>query len=217
MQRPAMKLTSTTLWAILIALSIGFVAGRVWNPGGTWATTANGTPIVDATSTREAELMELEQLRTQVAQQATACAETPTPTATPTPAPPTAQGVPVPYIGNWTVVVTSASTALNVADSFPEGTYVLVNLTITNNDATVRFFEYDDLTLLDDQGRVFVSELVVSSHVPVDHPINFQFDPSLPTETVVVFDVAEDVGTTFILESTADPTFRVQVSLEMRG
>jgi hypothetical protein len=206
-----------TLWATLIALSIGFAAGRVWTPAGTGATTSTGTPVAGATATRDAELQELEQLRTQVAQPATPCAQTPTPAATLTPAPPAAQGQPLPYGENWTIAVTGASTATNVIDNFPKGVYVFVNLTITNNDATKRFFKYDDLRLLDNQGRVYITELVVSSRVAIDHPINFGFNPSLPTDTVVVFDVATDAGQSFILESTADPTFREQVNLEMRG
>jgi hypothetical protein len=206
-----------TLGAVLLALTVGFVAGRAWSPVGTGATTSIGTPVSDATATREAELQELEQLRTQVAELATTCAETPTATATPTPAPPTAQGVPVPYGENWTIVVTSASTALHVGDQTPVGTFVLVNLTITNNESTVRFFDYGNFRLVDDQGRVYVDDVSIASHAETDHPINFQFDPNIPTETVDVFDVAVDAGTQFILESTADPTFRVQVSLEMRG
>jgi hypothetical protein len=214
MQRSTTKMT---LCATLIALSIGFVAGRVWTPAGTRATTSTGTPIAGATATRDAELQELEQLRTQVAQAATPCEQTPTPAATPTPAPPAAQGQPLPYGENWTIAVTGASTATNVTDNFPNGVYVLVNLTITNNDATKRFFKYNDLRLLDNQGRIYISELFVSSRVPIDHPINFGFNPSIPTDTVVVFDVAVDAGQPFILESTADPTFREEVNLEMRG
>jgi hypothetical protein len=206
-----------TLCTILLALGIGFVAGRAWSPVGTGATTSNGTPIAEATATREAELEELERLRTQVAEQATACAPTPTPAATATPVPPSPQNVPVSYGENWTIEATGASTAPNVTDHFPEGIFILVNLTITNNEATGRFFEYEDLRLVDDQGRVFVSDVFVSSRVPIDQRINYEFDPSLPLETVVVFDIATDAGTQFILESTADPTFRVQVSLEMRG
>jgi hypothetical protein len=214
MQRSTSKVT---LWVTLIALFVGFAAGRVWTPTGTGATTSAGTPIAGATATRDAELQELEQLRTQVAQPATPCAQTPTPAATPTPAPPAAQGQPLPYVENWTVKVTGASTATNVAESFPKGVYVLVNLTITNNEAEKRFFKYEDLRLLDDHGRVFISDQYVSTRVRIDQRINFQFDPSIPTDTAVVFDVATDVGQSFILESTADPTFREQVNLEMRG
>jgi hypothetical protein len=202
---------------IVVALAIGFVAGRAWTPAGTWATTSSGTPVADATSTRDAEIQELEQLRTQVAQAATPCAQTPTPAATPTPVPPAAQGQPLPYGENWTVIATGASNATNVGDSVPKGVYVLVNLTITNNDPGKRFFPFEDLRLLDDRGREYISDVFVSTRVPIDQPINFQFDPSLPTDTVVVFDVALDAGQSFILESTADPTFREQVSLEMRG
>jgi hypothetical protein len=205
------------LWTILIALAVGFVVGRVWTPAGTWATTSNGTPVANATATRDAELQELAQLRTQVAQAATPCAQTPTPTATPTPAPPAAQGQPLPYGENWTVAVTGAATATNVGDSVPKGVYVLVNLTITNNEATKRFFTYADLRLLDNQGREYLSDVFVSSRVPIDQPINFQFDPSVPADTVAVFDVTLDAGQSFILESTSDPTFREQVNIEMRG
>src|SRR5829696_8348030 len=91
-----------TLWAILVALAIGFAAGRMWTPSGIGATTATGSPVPDATATREAELLELERLQTQVAQAETACADptntvTPSPTFTPTLVPPAAQGEPVPY------------------------------------------------------------------------------------------------------------------------
>jgi Domain of unknown function (DUF4352) len=209
--------TKVTLWATLIALSIGFVAGRVWTPAGTEATTSNGTPIPGATATRDAELQELEQLRTQVAQAATPCAQTPTPAATSTPAPPAAQGQPLPYGHNWTVEVTGAASSSNVGDYFPDGVFMLVNLNITNNDSAKRFFKYSDLRLVDDQGRIFISDTLVSSRMPIDHSISSRFDPSLPTDTVVVFDVATDAGQSFILESTADPTFREQVNLEMRG
>src|SRR5438093_1456924 len=108
-------------------------------------------------------------------------------------------------------------TATNVGDSVPKGVYVLVNLTITNNEATKRFFTYADMRLLDNQGREYLSDVFVSSRVPIDQPINFQFDPSVPADTVAVFDVALDAGQSFILESAADPTFREQVNLEMRG
>ncbi|MFL5761836.1 MAG: hypothetical protein ACJ789_19225 [Thermomicrobiales bacterium] len=210
-------MTKVTLWAMLAVLLIGFVAGRAWTPVGTWATTADGTPVTGATATREVELQELEALRTQVAQSATPCAQTPTPSPSPTPAPPAAQGTPLPYGENWTIAVKGAATATNVLDSVPKGVFVLVNLTITNNELAGRFLEYQDFRLRDAQGRVFVSQPFVSSRVQTDHPINFKFDPNLPTETVVVFDVALDAGQSFILESTADPAFREQVDLEMRG
>jgi hypothetical protein len=209
--------TKVTLWVTLVALSIGFVAGRLWTPAGTGATTSSGTPVADATATREAELEELEQLRTQVAQAGTPCAQTATPTATPTPAPPAAQGQPVPYGDNWTVAVTGAASASNVTDYFPDGVFILVNLNITNNEADKRYFRYSDLRLVDKNGRVFASDTLVSSRVPIDHSISSRFDPSIPTDTVAVFDVATDAGQSFILESTADPTFREQVNLEMRG
>jgi hypothetical protein len=86
-----------------------------------------------------------------------------------------------------------------------------------NHDPAQRFFEYGALRLRDSQGRVFISEPYVSTRVAVDQPINFQFDPSIPTDTVAVFDVALDAGQTFILKSTADPAFREEVSLETRG
>src|SRR5262245_34843859 len=187
--RESMKL-ATTLCAVLIALSIGFVAGRAWSPSGTRATTLDGTPSVDMTTTRQAELQEIEQLQTQVAEQATACAPTPTPIATATPVPPAAQGESVPYVGNWTIVVTGASTATNVGDDVPSGMFVLVNMTFMNNEPDARFFEYGNLRLVDEQGRVFVDDVSVSSRVPIEHTYNAQFEPNIPTDTIVVFDAA---------------------------
>ena len=41
--------------------------------------------------------------------------------------------------------------------------------------------------------------------------------PSLPTNGFVIFDVATDAVGPFILESTADPAFRVVIEVQLRG
>jgi hypothetical protein len=41
--------------------------------------------------------------------------------------------------------------------------------------------------------------------------------PSLPTQINVLFAVTPDAGDRFVLESTADPTFRIQLELAARG
>jgi hypothetical protein len=218
--KPSMR--TMTLWVILVALSIGFVAGRLWTPSGIGATTTTGSPVPEATATREAELEELERLRTQVAQAETVCAEptntvTPSPTITPTPVPPVAAGQPLPYGENWTVEVLELSSATLVDEETPEGVFIVVTMTITNNEATERLFPFEEFVLVDEQGRPFVIDVRATILHPGGVGTRHRFLPSLPTDTAIVFDVAEDAGTTFILESTADPTFRVQLSLEMRG
>jgi hypothetical protein len=224
---------SKTFWAVLVALAIGFVVGRMGPVAGIGATTSPGTPSPEASAITEDELAELERLRTQVAQTpvGVVCTPppsptnttvpsptpTPSPTATPTPVPPAAMDEPLPYPENWTIAVTGIASATNIGDNIPDGIFMIVSLTVTNNEATERFFPYGDFVLVDDQGRPFVEDVFLASRVPIDQPINFQFPPSLPLDTAIVFDVATDVGTSFILESTADPTFRVKADIEMRG
>jgi hypothetical protein len=41
--------------------------------------------------------------------------------------------------------------------------------------------------------------------------------PSTPTDGIVIFDIQVDAHGPFVLESTADPTFRVEVKEEIRG
>jgi hypothetical protein len=103
----------------------------------------------------------------------------------------------------------------NFSDLTPEGIYAKVNLTITNNTGNSRSFPYEELVLRDGQGRSFISpnEIKTRNEAGWFSP----FPPSLPTDGFVIFDIATDAVGPFILESTADPTFRVQIELEQRG
>lgn len=208
------------------ALMLGFAIGRLSAGGaGVWAATTSGTPDPAAATTQTAERIELDRLRTQIARAASPAACTPpptstpqpspTPTAVPTPVPPAAAGQPLPYAGDWTVQVIDLALLPNFSDLTPQGIYARVSLLITNNTGTARSFPYDELVLRDEQGRTFVTPLEIKTRNEAGW--FSPFPPFLPTDGFVIFDIATDATGPFILESTADPTFRVQIVLEQRG
>src|SRR5215213_3880513 len=178
------------------ALLIGFAFGR-FSAGGSVVDAAvrtAGTPEAEATATRAAELLELEQLRTQVAGSPVAVACTtvatstpelsPTPTPTATVVPPAAVGQPMPYAGDWTVVVTGMTLMPTFGDLTPEaGVFAKVTLTMTNNTGDRLRFPYDDLVLLDKDGRTFLPARG-SKLVPEVGWFN-RLDPSIPTDGFV--------------------------------
>lgn len=184
--------TSRILWVAIAALMIGFAAGRGWTVPGTTAALLNqATPTAECVPSNTASPEVL--------------------------ASPIAAGQPTRYGEDWTVQVQSATTATAIRDVLPEGLFVVINLTITNNTAEGRTFPFDELILRDDENRPFVADAFPTNLLDASRGFHSNFPPSLPIDTAVVFDVAADVGTTFILDSTADPTFRVQVSTELRG
>lgn len=216
--------TVVSLWLLVPAIVAGFVLGRAGfggaGPGALAQTDAKGA---EATATRAAELVELERLRTQVAQTppAVICtpAATPTPTPTPTPVPPAAMNTPLPYAGDWTVMVTSVVKTAMVTgynqSATAKGIYVQVNLLITNNARDRRMFPFGGLILVDAQGRVF--EPATFESILVSGNWSRFFPTSDPTPSAIVFDVPADAGDTFILESRDDPAFRVRLDVQMRG
>lgn len=212
------------------ALVLGFVVGRFSAGGpGARAATSNAAVQADevnATATRAAELLELDRLRAQVAGSpvaivcSPAATSTPEPSPTPTPTatvvPPAAMGQAVTYGDAWTVVVNAVALLPTFGDlTSQSGAFARVSLTITNTTGDRLRFPYDDLVLLDEDGRTYFPSRD-SKLVPEVGWFNW-LEPSLPTEGVVIFDVATDATGPFILESTADPAFRVQVVLEDRG
>ncbi len=224
--------------AVLGALLIGFWAGQVWSarpamaaqttaPTETMATPGTAASPVSAfaaTATRVAEEIELEFLRAQASQTpapvfCTPPPETPTaiptPTVEATPVPPVASGQPLPYGEDWTVTVTGLSLLPAFAGQTAEGAFAKVDLTIINNEEAAQAFPYSDLVLRDAQGRAFLPDPIVATQ----NEAGFYavFPPSLPTPRFVVFDVAADAEGPFVLESTTDPTFRVEVSQERSG
>jgi hypothetical protein len=208
--------------AVVVALAIGFAAGRA-GPWGAGAAGRAATQPTDPTATREAEVRELERLRTQVAATPPVCTPppeptttpTPAPTTTPTPVPPAAIGSPLPYGDDWTVVVTNASSRPTVGTETATGFFVQVNVTVTNHAATPRPFPFGELVVDDPQGRVFELATAASSQIALSWYRAVK--PSLPTDLAVVFEVTADAGERFVLESTEDPTFRVQLELAQRG
>jgi Domain of unknown function (DUF4352) len=225
---------STLIGLTLTAFVVGVVAGRGWV--GVPVTAANAANPA-ATATRQAELAEVEQLQTEVERLRTQVAQTsqplectappsptttvlPSPTPTPTPVPPAAMNQPLPYRGDtWTVTVTGVTKTATVTgynqSATAKGIYVLVNLTATNNGTTGQRFPFQDFILVDDRGRVF--ELATTESIMVSGNWSRLFPPSLQTDTALVFDVMPDAGDGFVLESRADPMFRVQADIIARG
>jgi hypothetical protein len=209
-------------------LVLGFIIGRL-TAAGSGAAAADASPVsgaIDAAgATRTAEHAELERLRTQVARTPPPAVCTMPPTSTPTPSPtatatptlvpPVAAGQPLPYAGDWTVTVDDVSMLPNFFNLTPKGIYAKVSLTITNDTGKARAFPYKELDLRDAQGRTFVTpiEIISSNQAGWFSP----FAPNLPSDGFVIFDIATDATGPFILESTADPTFRVQIAPVARG
>ncbi len=205
---------------MLGAFGLGLILGgpRLDAVLGATGTPGVGTPAAAATERAErAEREELQRLRTQVAASPVVCAPIPTltPAPTATSVPPVASGTSLPYTGAWMVTVGEASTATTIAVQTAVGLFLRIELTVVNGSADARPFPVRDLTLLDESGRSYDVDLGAS--LLADSTLQAQVPPSLPTDGVVVFDVAEDVGQRFILQSRTDPTFRVSVELAQRG
>jgi hypothetical protein len=203
---------SLVVWLLVSALLLGFLVGWIVRaePAASAATTE-----ADATVTRAAELEELEQLRTQVAEQATACADK-QPSPTPTQVPAGEMGQAFPYGEGWTVVVVDAVTIPGTDAVKPSGAFLQVNLTLTNNGRENEIFPFNELVLIDSQQRSYAISTEASREL-VAQDWDFFVEPSQPTAKSVIFDVAPDAGTSFVLESTKDPAFRVKVEIVQRG
>jgi len=199
------------------AFGLGLIVGgpRLELVSGATGTPGDGTPA--ATATRLAELEELQRLRTQVAASPVVCAPvaTMTPAPTATAVPPVASGTTLPYAGSWLVTAGEASTATTIAVATAAGQFVRLELTVINESTAARAFPVSELILLDAAGRIYDVDLGAS--LLADPTLQGQIPPSLPTDGAVVFDVAADAGQRFILQSRADPTFRVTVALAQRG
>lgn len=206
-------------WLLALAVLAGFIAGRAMSDGrgaGALATEP------DATATRAAELTELAQWQTRIAQPVICTpapsptpTETPTPAPTPTPVPPAPMGQELAYAGNWTVVVTGF-TAAPSGTAAPGNKLVQAHVRVTNNEAQPRRFRFDDWQLVDAQGRVFLLSVPATSEL-YGPGFVANLVPGLPQDLTLVFEVTGDAGPGFVLESAADPTFRVAVVLQQFG
>jgi hypothetical protein len=229
MRRLSIPRISTLLWIAVAGLLVGFCVGRVSLGDSATAATSVDSAGAAATATREAELAELMNLRTQVAQTppTVVCSPVvsptpmlpPSPTPTATPVSPSAMNEPLPHAGEWTLTITGVTKAATVTgynqSRTAKGIYVVVNLTVTNNGRDRRNFPFEDFILVDARGRVF--ELAFAESIMVSGDASSGFPPSVPTDTAIVYDVTTDVGNSFVLESRTDPVFRVQVEITLRG
>jgi len=216
----SLPIPATKTLAMVFLLMAAFGLGRATSGTGTAsaendiAMESTGSPESAATATRAAELAELSDLRTQVAD-GLVCTPAATATATPTPVPPVAAGAPMPYGEDWTVTVKDVALRPTFGSSTAKGVYVQVNITAVNNATTPQSFPYDDLVLRDASGRVFLPALDVK--VQNEGEYFMVYPPSVPTDGFVVFDAPADAKGPFILESTTVSTFRVMVEEAARG
>lgn len=187
----------------------------------TGPTNAQTPEAIETTATRSAEQTEVAGLRETIAWYETEIAVLTNPTATSTPEP-TATVVPPANVGEtlplgeaWEIQVVGMTMAPTWNEEIADGQFARVQLLITNLSETRERFAFDDLILRDATGRVFVPDREVGFDLAagwID-----RFDPNIPTDGFIVFDVTADATGPFILESVVDPTFRVLVPVEVRG
>jgi hypothetical protein len=199
-------------WFIASALVLGLMLG--WVARAEPVASAN-TAGADATATRSAELAELNQLRTQVAEQATACA-TAQPSPTPTQGPAGEMGQEHQYGDIWTVVVVDAVPVPGTDTVKPKGMFMEVHLILTHHEPINKAFPFHELVLVDSQDRPYTVAANESREL-IAPGWDAYTEPSQPTARTILFDVAPDAGTSFVLESTMNPAFRVKVEIVQRG
>ena len=197
---------------IATGVAIGVVARGQFALG-----TSVGAATPDATATREAELEELHALQTQVAQPLVCTpAPTSTPSPTATPVPPSQTGMPVAYGAIWTITVLGISPAMTPPDSKVTGKLMQVNLTASHNAPVGQLPPLTELRLVDSSGRFSVANTALNQ-AAFGVGWGLKISPGVTENLSVVFDVAADAGDSFILESNADPMFRVAMTVEQRG
>ncbi len=198
-------------------LGTGLIVGAVVRSGGDVSLAADGTP--DATATRQAELDELHALQTQVANPPVC---TPAPTETPLPPTPTATiipalpaGTPVTYLDLWTInVMTIAPTPGGAIQ--PAGQFMQVNLTLKHNEGSSQPSPLPDFQLIDAQGRRSGYDLSVNQDL-LGAANGLPIAVGAEESRAIIFDVAADAGTDFVLESSKDPLFRIALAVQVNG
>jgi hypothetical protein len=179
---------------------------------------AQSTQVADPTATREAELAELHALQTQVAQPAV-CTPAVSPTAdsaTATPVPASATGVPLSYRDKWTITVVGIVPVPGSDTVRPAGNFMQVSMVLSHSQTSIQFVPYTDFMLSDGAGRYSaVDQGVNRGLLGNDWLLGVQ--PGEARDWSLIFDVAADAGDSFLLESKADPMFRVAMTVEQRG
>ena len=204
-----------------LVLGSGIAIGTVVSTGEPAGKSASAAfQEVDPTATREAELRELEELRTQVANPPT-CIAPPTateipPTATATQVPLASAGVPLPYHDIWTITVLGIAPTIAPPDTRPDGQFMRVNMTVSHSASTPKSLPITDFLLTDSAGRFSAIDIAVNQAL-LGGKWALSTAPGVTEERAVIFDVATDAGDSFILESPGDPGFRVGLKVEQRG
>lgn len=196
-------------------VTLGAVATRnvTLNPSALAATPQSA----DATATRAAELAELHALETQVSEGLVctpAATATASPTATQVPAAQT--GVPLHYRGVWTITVLGITPIPGTAEPRPAGKLMQVNLVVSHSESSTQIIPYTDFLLVDSAGRFSVVDQGIN-RAYLGNEWLFGIPPGVTENRAFIFDVAADAGDSFVLESKADPTFRVAMTVEARG
>ena len=217
---------ASRLWLValvLAALTIGVLIGRGL-PGGAIAQAADES--VDATATRAAELTELDELRTKVAQPVYCTPmPSPTPTETATPVPPTATATLVPPQGIGVEVVDSQGLGVTILSIQPvqapdgvdaNGQLMRLNVRLSNTTDSPLAVPFVDWRLVDAAGNRYSVHIEATGDV-VGPTWAVAVGAHETDERAVVFDVAADAGGSFVLEHDEDQTFRIQVVMESRG
>jgi hypothetical protein len=211
------------IWPValmLIALTVGIVIGRGW-PDSSTVKAADATP--DATAVREAELVELNDLRTQVSQPGY-CTLMPTPSPTSTPEP-TATATIVPAQVSGTEVVDSSGLGITVLSIQPvttpegieaSGRLMRVNVSFSNPTDSPIQPPFVTWRLVDAAGNRYAVHLIATGAI-AGPTWAVAIGAHENDERSVVFDVAPDAGTSFVLENNDDPNFRIEVVIESRG
>jgi hypothetical protein len=205
---------------VLIALTIGIVIGRGW-PDSPTVEAADAT--LDATAVREAELAELNDLQTVVAQPAY-CTPVPIPSPTSTPEP-TATATIVPAHGTGSEVVDVSGLGITVLSIQPvttpegvdaSGRLMRVNVSISNPTDSPLQPPFVKWRLVDAAGNRYAVHLNATGTI-AGPTWAVAICAHETDERSVVFDVAPDAGTSFVLENNDDPNFRIEVVMESRG
>lgn len=215
------KRPGATWWLVAFALVIGLGIGHWGMPDGAARAADPASP--EATATRAAELAELDALRTKVAQpEVCTPAATETPTATPSPEPTATQvpavaaGTAIAYGTDWKITIHSIQTIAAPDGIKVNGQLVKVTLTLENVSNAPHAAPFGEWRLVDAAGNRYKASTTATERAGT-HGFGVPIDAHATEDRALVFDIAVDAGTSFVLESTKDPTFRVQLAFEARG
>jgi hypothetical protein len=125
-------------------------------------------------------------------------------------------GAPLPYLDIWTLTVLGIAPTPANDEVRPAGQFMQVNLTVQHSASTAESLSYLDFILTDSAGRFSVIDQAINRAF-FGNDWLFGTAPGVTESRAWIFDVATDAGDEFILESNADPTFRVALKIEQRG